>query len=266
MAEVFAAFKITGTIAGINFYLFQNGKNYAREKGKTGITSKQFYENPIFDPIRNQSKEFGHAIHIGKIVRLLFKPFFERAKDGAFAGRVHKLLLEVLTEDEMNPHGERTVANGLKTETGKSFLLNFQGNQLQPLNQTHTKEWNWNPENNQLTIDCHLTNDFVWPETATHMHIVVATSHWDYEKNSFETCYSQEMAFNKEDTTLKLQLNTETPTLDGLKITAVLIAFSEFYRRRYKPLKRARNSTAFIAVSPLSQNPQIFQDSKPMKE
>ena len=123
---------------------------------------------------------------------------------------------------------------------------------MRPLNETHTKEWNWNPETNQLTIDCHITNDFVWPEKATHMHIAVATSHWDYEKNHFETCFSQEMAIQKENTELKIQLNTETPAIEGLKITAVLVAFSEYYRRRHKPLKRSHNSTAIIAVSPLS--------------
>ena len=250
MAKVYAPFKIVGTINDINFYLDQNKENLAREKGDTGITSKQFYANPIFEPIRKQSQEFGHAVHTAKTFRRLFHPFFERAKDGAFAGRVNKLLLEVLTEDENNPVGSRTIQQGLKTEYGRELLVDFQGNRLKPLAEVFTEKWKWNPLTQELSLtNVNVAADISWPEKATHVHFAVATCHWNYETNTFETCFSEEMIFEKEEPTRTLTLKTETPTQIGLKITALLITFSEYYRRRFKPLKRGLNTCTFIHVS-----------------
>ena len=61
MAKVIAPFKISGTLDDINFVVTADGENYARMKGKTGITSKQFKNNPIFDRIRHQGTEFGQC-------------------------------------------------------------------------------------------------------------------------------------------------------------------------------------------------------------
>lgn len=59
MAKVIAPFKIVGTIDDLTFYLDQEKNNLVKTKGKSGITSKQFYENPIFTNARNYGKEFG---------------------------------------------------------------------------------------------------------------------------------------------------------------------------------------------------------------
>ena len=52
MAKVIAPFKISGTLDDINFVVTADGENYARMKGKTGITSEQFKNNPIFGKVR----------------------------------------------------------------------------------------------------------------------------------------------------------------------------------------------------------------------
>ncbi|MDP2159368.1 MAG: hypothetical protein Q8K02_02710 [Flavobacterium sp.] len=250
MAQVIAPFKIVGTLDDLNFYILENEKNIVREKGDTGITSEQFHANPIFDPIRKHGIEFGHAATKAKTFRRLFHPFFERAKDGAFAGRVNKLLLEIITEDQTNPHGSRTIAQGLKTNYGRELIINFQGNRLKPLQEVLSKKWNWNPATHEVKLeDINVASDIRWPEKATHVHIAMATCHWNYEADTFETCFSEEISIEKEEPTQTITLKTETPNHPGLKITAILIAFSEYYRRRYKPLKRGLNTTTIIAVT-----------------
>lgn len=55
MARVIAPFKIVGTLDDLNYYIDQGDVNRVRTKGKTGITKKQFKENPIFQTIKNQT-------------------------------------------------------------------------------------------------------------------------------------------------------------------------------------------------------------------
>ena len=62
MAKVIAPFKIKGTLDDLNFVVTADGTNYVRTKGKTGVTSKAFKNNPIFDRIREQSSDFGYCV------------------------------------------------------------------------------------------------------------------------------------------------------------------------------------------------------------
>ncbi len=41
MAKVIAPFKISGTLDDLNFYTTNDGNNYVRMKGKTGITKEE---------------------------------------------------------------------------------------------------------------------------------------------------------------------------------------------------------------------------------
>ena len=83
-------------------FVVADGINYVRKKGKTGVTSKDFKNNPIFDPIRNQGKELGHCSKKAFQFRQLAARFNKLAKDGSVAGRINKLLLEILQELVIN--------------------------------------------------------------------------------------------------------------------------------------------------------------------
>ena len=98
MAKVIAPFKIIGTLDDLNYYLDENHVNLVRTKGKTGVTSQEFKDNPIFDRIRNQGKEMGYCAIKAQSFRLLAKYFFDRAKEVSSAGRVNQLLLQILAE------------------------------------------------------------------------------------------------------------------------------------------------------------------------
>lgn len=124
MAKVIAPFKIVGTLDDLVFYISGDG-NFVREKGMPGVTKEQFKANPVFDRIRQQSTEFGSCVVQSRVFRLLFKQFYDRAKEVSFAGRVNQLLFDILKEDQENPIGKRKIASGLATQEGKEFLLGF---------------------------------------------------------------------------------------------------------------------------------------------
>lgn len=122
MAKVIAPFKIVGTFEDLTFYLDQENNNLVKTKGKPGITSKQFNENPIFTKVKNHGKEFGRCSKKSQNFRAIALQFYNRAKDVSFAGRANKLMLEILNEDTSNQQGDRTVENGLKSEEAKTFF------------------------------------------------------------------------------------------------------------------------------------------------
>ena len=131
MAKVIAPFKIKGTLDDLTFYVASD-ENLVRQKGNSGITKKQFAENPIFNRIRQQSTEFGRCSKKSKTFRLLVKKFYDKAKEVSFAGRVNKLLLEITQEDTTNNIGERKIENGLNSPELEEILVSFEGNKLRP--------------------------------------------------------------------------------------------------------------------------------------
>ncbi len=254
MAIVIAPYTIIGTLDDLNFYLDEGKINRVRTKGDTGITAEQFKENPIFDRIRYHGKEFGHASTKSKLFRHLAFQFNQRAKDGSFAGRANKLLFEILEEDTINQTGERTVENGLNTTDGVNSLIGFEGNKLKPLNQTLKKMGKWNAQSETYKISkLSLLKDIVWPETANLVHLAIAQTNWDYEKNTFETAYSEEVTFEKEAKTIDIMLHPEKLTGEKLVLLYVFIGFSEKYKKKIKPLKRSFNSVTIQHI--LKHNP-----------
>lgn len=207
MAISKSPFVIKGTFDNLTFYIDQDNVNRVRTKGKSGITSKEFHSNPIFDRIRQQSKEFGSAVKTSRVFRALASSFNNRAKDGSFAGRVNKLLFEILEEDNQNPLGERSVAYGLNTPAGAERLIGFEGNKLKPLDHSLLKNGTWDTQTSSLNLNqLSLLNDIQWPEQASYVHFAVALSHWDYELGTYNTSYSEEVMFEKQDQTIDLNL------------------------------------------------------------
>lgn len=153
MAKVIAPFKIVGTLDDLNFYVDENKTNLVRTKGKTGVSKEEFKRNPIFTKVKNHGKEFGRAVKTAQKFRALAHYFNNRAKDGSFAGRANKLILEVIQEDTENPHGLRTFENGIKTEDVKNYFIGFEGNRLRPLKKIIKTNWIWEEKESVLKSD-----------------------------------------------------------------------------------------------------------------
>ena len=246
MAKIIAPFEIKGTFDDLNFVV-TDGINYVRTKGKTGITSKQFKENPIFDNIRNQGQEFGHCSKKAALFRQLVAPFNKNAKDGSVAGRTNKMLFEILQEDDTHIKGKRTLAEGLKTEEGKATLLFFESNKLRPLHHVLKRKEPYNLENQSLTwTDFSAENDLDWPEEATHVQLATATANWDFENETFDTCYSPDLILDKYAESQTITLTTNKPKGNKLHLTFLFIGFIKQERRKQKLLHRKNNTTTII--------------------
>lgn len=247
MAKVIAPFKIVGTIDDINFYIDQNNTNLAREKGKTGVSSEEFKRNPIFNKVKNHGKEFGRAIKKAQSFRAIAHHFFNRAKDGSFAGRANKLMFEIIEEDTQNVHGERTFENGIQSEDAISFPIGFEGNKLRPLNKVLKTAWSWNEDNSQLIIDSFNPKANIdWPEKAEQVHLAIARANWNYQENKFTTEYSQEIILQKEEPTTNMTLETNIPQGNHLQLVYLFIGFSIQDRKKTKELKRSNNTVTII--------------------
>lgn len=248
MAKVIAPFKIVGTLDDLTFYLDQEKKNFVKTKGNPGITSKQFKENPIFNGIKNHGKEFGKCSKKGKNFRAIAFRFNKRAKDGSYAGRANKLMLEIMNEDTINEHGHRTVEEGLKSEEARTYFIGFEGNKTRTLPKVLKTKYLWNDELNQLSLSrFNPKKHIVWPETdCDTIHIAVASANWNCTENKFTTEYSEEIILNKEDKPTNILLETKAPEGNDLKIVFLFIGFSIQERKKVKELPRINNTVAII--------------------
>jgi len=250
MAKVIAPFKIVGTLDDLNFYLDENNQNLVRTKGKTGVTSEEFKRNPIFTKVKNHGKEFGRASKKGQIFRGIALYFNKRAKDGSFAGRGNKLMLEIIQEDTTNPSGERTFEKGIENPETRDYFIGFEGNKLRPLNKVLKTIWTWNKTTSQLTInDFNPKKDIDWPEEAQYVHIAIAQSNWYYLENKFETHYSEEVILRKEEEkqTIKISSDYKEPkTENNIQLVFLFIGFSIQDRKKTKELKRSNNTVSII--------------------
>ena len=250
MAKVIAPFKIIGTLDDLNFYVIGNDTNLVRTRGKTGVTSEEFKRNPIFTKVKNHGKEFGRAAKKGQNFRGIALYFNKRAKDGSYSGRGNKLMLEIIQEDTTNPSGERTFEGGMKNRETIEYFLNFEGNKLRPLKTVLKTNWTWDENNNTLTMaNFNPETHIDWPEKADNVHLAIANANWNYIENKFETHYSEEIVFQKEEGTQTIILTTEklrTETENAIQLTYLFIGFSTQERKKTKELKRANNTVTII--------------------
>ncbi|MBF6640273.1 hypothetical protein IVB69_02145 [Flavobacterium sp. J49] len=247
MARVIAPFKITGTIDELNFYIDQNKVNRVREKGKTGVSSEEFKRNPIFEKVKKHSKEFGRAVKYAQGFRATAYHFFNRAKDGSFAGRANKLMFEIIEEDATNQHGERTLENGLLSPDTNKYFEGFEGNKLRPLNNVLKAAWSWEETTSLLTINNFNPKTSIdWPENAQQVHLAIARSNWNYTESKFTTHFSEEIILQKEEATTNLQLQTSIPPSNHLQLLYLFIGFSTQERKKTKELKRSNNTVTII--------------------
>ncbi len=246
MAKVIAPFKIEGTIDDLNFYVDENNVNRVRIKASSTMTPERFRKDPAFHKIRMHNQEFAQCIAIAKTFRALAGEFNKKAKDGSFAGRVNKLLFEILQEDKYNEVGSRQFKEGIKTNFGQELLLGFESNKLRPLTQV-LKSKNW--EIKRYTFDfqnCVPITDIDWPEEATHASFNLAIADWNTANNSFDTKYGIPITFSKTAASQDIALECLPLKEHQLQITFLFIGFSKQRGSHYLPLHRKYNTATII--------------------
>lgn len=257
MAKVIAPFKIQGTLDDLNFYIASD-ENLVREKAHSRMTKEQFANNPKYDRIRQHSSEFGRCALKSRTFRLLAKQFFDKAKEVSFAGRVNKLLFEILQEDTSNPIGERKIESGLQIPELHDILLHFEANRLRPLHKVTKKKitFDWN-QNKCNLLAINPEKDIFWPEPdANQLHLQIAIANWDCTKDQFENHYSNEIILEKTNTKTNLDFKIEPLQTKDLWIAYLFIGFSNKERRKIKPLHKKWNTTTIIAIQNFTTNPK----------
>lgn len=247
MAKVKAPFKFSGTLGNITFSDTTEG-NIASEKREDYMTSEEFMANPIYDPIRNHGKEMGFCARKSRLFRLLAVNFYNNSKDVSFAGRANQILFEILEEDTINPKGQRTLTEGIKSPFLHEILLGFEGNKQKPLKKVLKTKYTHSPEERTIKITNFIAeNHLDWPEEATHVHLAMATANWNFENDTFDTCYSEEIKIARESEEQTIVLSTANPKGDQLRLTYLYIAFAKLERRKYKPFHRRSNTVSIVA-------------------
>ena len=255
MAKVSAPFEIIGTLDDLAFYK-SSGQNLVREKGKPGITKEQFATSEIFIPIKKHGIEYGYCSLKSRVFRLLAKQFYDRAKEVSFAGRVNKLLFEILEEDTLNQRGERKLEIGLQIPDLDEILLHFEANKLRPLDKVFYKnitfDWHENTINlNSINVD----KDINWPEVeANRIHFQLAIANWNCKEDTFENHYSNEIILERSNVESLLEFQLNKLQTKDLWIAFLFIGFSNKERRKIRPLHKKWNTTTIIGIQNFNTN------------
>lgn len=130
MATYESIIKIKGAVGDLVFYNL-NGKNIVRKK--SGFNKTAFKKDPSYEKVRQNSSEFGHCSKVGKIIRASLSASIKEAGDPLLYQKFAKLMTEIKDLDAISERGKRTVGNGLRTETGKKLLREFQFGEIENL-------------------------------------------------------------------------------------------------------------------------------------
>jgi hypothetical protein len=140
------------------------------------------------------------------------------------------------------------LAEGLKTIDGKDFLLLFESNKLRPLQKVLKLKEQCDLDNQTITLaDFEAHKHLDWPEEATHVHLTSASANWDFENDTYDTCYSDEMILDKESAKQTIVLTTNKPKGNNLCLLFLFIGFSKQERKKQKFLHRKYNTTTIVA-------------------
>jgi hypothetical protein len=156
-------------------------------------------------------------------------------------------MLEIIEEDKINTHGDRTLENGLLSKEAKTYPIDFEGNCLRTLHKVLKAKWNWNETPSTFTINnFNPKTDINWPEEATQVHLALCRANWDYNDNEYTAEFSEEIILENADTESHLQLTTKIPKGNQLKLAYLFIGFSTKVRNKTKELKRSNNTTTIF--------------------
>ena len=122
MARYKSILQFRGSLDGLVFYQL-NGVPVVRKK--SGFDKNSFKTKDNYARVRENSSEFGHCSKVGKMLRHAVRPFSEKSGNQFLYQSFAKLMTHIKDLDSYSDRGQRSVAQGLKTEAGKKLLANF---------------------------------------------------------------------------------------------------------------------------------------------
>lgn len=122
MGKVKGIIQFTGSFDGITFYKRKGTKGtIVRKTG--GFTGEAIKTKASMAPVRNNANELGAVSVAVRLFKLGIAPLMPPVKIGDFHSRLVSLFMKIKGTDMQSAKGSRNVADGLKTEEGRSFLL-----------------------------------------------------------------------------------------------------------------------------------------------
>ncbi|SIT20212.1 hypothetical protein SAMN05421786_108216 [Chryseobacterium ureilyticum] len=189
MATYESIIKIKGAVGDLVFYNL-NGKNVVRKK--SGFNKTAFKKNPSYEKVRQNSSEFGHCSKVGKIIRASLSTYIKEAGDPLLYQKFAKLMTEIKDLDTISERGKRTVESGLRTESGKKLLREFQFGVIK-----------------NLANDIEVQDQSLWIKNANIAdNAVLSTVKLDGEGYNAE-CVEEEIILNQEYTPFEKQFTNE---------------------------------------------------------
>ena len=122
MARYKSILQFRGSLDGLVFYQL-NGVPVVRKK--SGFDKNSFKTKDNYARVRENSSEFGHCSKVGKMLRHAVRPFSAKSGNQFLYQSFAKLMTHIKDLDSYSDRGQRSVAQGLKTEAGKKLLANF---------------------------------------------------------------------------------------------------------------------------------------------
>ncbi len=178
MAKLKSFIKIEGTLDDLTFY---KGKEGYLVKTKSAVSAKRIKSDPAFARTRENGSEFGHAAKSGKLLRRAILDLLADAKDDLVTARLTQVMTQVKNADTTSPRGQRNVAIGLATPTGKLALngFNFNGNAI--LGSVLLSDYTLDTATGEIDIpDFVPQQKLASPEGATHVSLETGFLNLDF--------------------------------------------------------------------------------------
>lgn len=224
MARITGPFKITGTIAGINYYM-DEGENRARKAGG-GFNGEAIKTKDSMIRVRENASEFGHCAAVkSKFIRAL-NPYLFKLKGRKLHSAMTSLFVQIKNLDPISSRGMRTVSKGLTTTDGRNLLLTY----------SYPERFTFsNGLGNRFSVDmdsyiCSCADFDVrnvpFPEFATHVGLLFSVVVMDFDAIKAHTFLAAEHYISRHEANHSIALHPVTsPNGDGVRIAVMGVRF-----------------------------------------
>jgi len=231
MAKLKGIVPLTGTLDGINFYVF-NGKIVARRAGG-GFTAASIKKSPNMVRVRENGNEFGHCSQVKKVFKDSLLPFLGMQKDSSLHSRMMQLFLRIKDCDMLSERGLRRVDRGLGETEGKLLLGDFE---FTPFTALFLKGVY---DHNSFTYPTtgFDVQQLAYPNGATHFELGLGIVVFDFEAMQAVLFKGGPVLIAKGTSLTDLNLVAATPTGNGMQIAVLHYRYLQEVNGSLYPLK-----------------------------
>ncbi len=248
MAKNKSLFKVEGTLDNVTFYKSTDGY-FVRTKG--GVSKKRIMNDPAFARTRENGSEFGRSASSGKMLRDVMSTFVFKAKDSKLSSRLMKVMSDIKNQDLISVRGERNVAVGLATVTGKEFLKGFDFNNRATFRSVFFNPFVVDGSTGVITITDLKPNEQIrYPDGATHFSLQSGFVNLDFSTGASDITYSAISNLPLDGSLSTITLTPSSiPTGTGTVMVVLLVEFfQEVNGQQYALNNGAYNVLTIVEV------------------